>query len=560
MGRTDGWLAFSSLGMILLLVAGVLWMDACTIEEAASKPPDVAAPEDVIEGDLATTDAAEEDVVEPPAPAILAATPPMGWSSWNLFACEIDEDLIKGIADAMVESGMAEAGYEYVNLDDCWQVERDADGAIVADPVRFPGGIPALADYVHGRGLKLGIYTCAGELTCEDRPGSLGYEAQDMQTYADWGVDFVKVDWCYAEHLDAASQYALFRDGILASGREILLSICNWGFQDPWVWGPGIGQMWRTSGDIKDGFLPLMYNLMAVEPLAAFAGPGRWNDPDMLEVGNGGMSDELYRAHMGLWAMLAAPLIAGNDLRDMSAETLSLLTNPEIIAVDQDPAGLQAVLLRVSDDVRIYARALEADAERAVLFFNTSQTEARTASITWDELGLFQGTASVRDLFAGEDLGAFVDVFEAEVPPTGAVMVTIRGTEPLPGAGTRYLSDLSFKHAASHGAPIERLGPEGGLGVPGGSLVVVHLGGRCEVFEATVGLMPDAGADGSVTFEVWGDGDRLWASDVVTSATDPVPIQVWAQGRQNLKLVTTPAGDSTAGDRAAWAQARLTCE
>jgi alpha-galactosidase len=195
-----------------------------------------------------------------------------------------------------------------------------------------------------------------------------------------------------------------------------------------------------------------------------------------------------------------------------------------------------------------------------VLFFNTSQTEARTASITWDELGLFQGTASVRDLFAGEDLGAFVDVFEAEVPPTGAVMVTIRGTEPLPGAGTRYLSDLSFKHAASHGAPIERRGPEGGLGVPGGSLVVVHLGGRCEVFEATVGLMPDAGADGSVTFEVWGDGDRLWASDVVTSATDPVPIQVWAQGRQNLKLVTTPAGDSTAGDRAAWAQARLTCE
>ena len=570
MNRTDGWFALSSLGMVLLLVGGVLWLDACTIEEEASEQPDVAAPADVTDGDsagmdlvdvdLVGVDLVDVDVVEVPTPSILAATPPMGWNSWNLFACDIDEDLVKGIADAMVESGMADVGYEYVNLDDCWQVERDAQGVIVADPERFPSGIAALADYVHGKGLKLGVYTCAGELTCEDRPGSLGYEAQDMQTYADWGVDFVKVDWCYAEHLDAATQYALFRDGILASGREILLSICNWGFQDPWVWGPEIGQMWRTSGDIKDGFLPLMYNLMAVEPLAAFAGPGRWNDPDMLEVGNGGMSEDLYRAHMGLWAMLAAPLIAGNDLRDMSAETLSLLTNQEIIAVDQDPAGLQAVLLRVSDDVRVYARALEEDRLRAVLFFNTSQTEARVASITWDELGLFQGTASVRDLFAREDLGAFVDVFEAEVPPTGAVMVTIRGTEPLPGTGIQYLSDLPFKHAASYGSPVERLGPEGGLGVPGGSVAVVHLGGRCDVFEATPGLTGDAGAEGSVTFEIWGDGERIWASDVITPATTPVLVQASMKNRQNLKLVTTPAGDSTVGDRAAWAHAHLTCD
>ena len=479
----------------------------------------------------------------------------------------------------MVGSGMKDAGYEYVNLDDCWQTDRDEDGVIVTDPERFPGGIAALAEYVHERGLKFGIYTCAGTLTCEGRPGSFGYEAQDMQTYADWGVDLVKVDWCYTDGLDSAERYELFRDGILASGREILLSICNWGYQEPWVWGPQTGQMWRTSMDIKDGFLPLMFNLKAVEPLAAFAGPGRWNDPDMLEVGNGGMTDDLYRAHFGLWAMLAAPLIAGNDLRDMSPATLKILTNPEVIAVDKDPAGLQAVLLRVTDDVRVYARPLTEDGLRAVLFFNTSQDVARTASITWDELGLFQGTASVRDLLAQEELGAFVDHFDADIPSMSAVMVTIRGTEPLPGVGIQYLSDLPLKYAASYGGlvaldrgfsledeapgPIITLGEqvhEKGLGVPGGSVVVVHLGGRCDIFEATLGLTSNAGPEGSVVFEVWGDGVRIWSSDVVTVDTEPKPIQTSMKGRQNLKLVTTPAGDSTTGDRAAWAHAHLTCE
>jgi len=578
MKRTDGWFAFSSLGMVLLLVAGVLWMDACTIETDAPDQPDIAEPvDDVIEEDVVEADVGE--LIPPVVDPILAATPPMGWNSWNLFACDIDEDLIKGIADAMVDSGMADVGYEYVNLDDCWQVDRGDDGVIVADPERFPSGIAALADYVHERGLKLGIYTCAGELTCEDRPGSLGFEGHDMQTYADWGVDFVKVDWCYAEHLDAATQYGLFRDGIVATGREILLSICNWGFQDPWVWGPETGQMWRTSGDIKDGFLPLMYNLMAVEPLAAFAGPGRWNDPDMLEIGNGGMSADLYQAHMGLWAMLAAPLIAGNDLRDMTAETLELLTNPEIIAVDQDAAGLQAVLLRITDDVRVYSRPLSEDGLRAVLFFNTSQTTAKNVSIAWDEIGLFQGTASVRDLLAREDLGAFVNTFEAVVPPTGAVMVTIRGTEPLPGAGLQYVSDLPFKYAASYGGLVARdraftldgegLGPtlavggavhQKGLGVPGGSAVMIHLGGRCDVFEATLGLTSNAGPGASVTFEVWADGVRVWGSEPVTADSEPIDLQASTLGRQDLKLVTTPAGDTTVGDRAAWAHATLTCE
>ena len=596
MKQADAWLAYSPGGMVVLLIVGVLWMDACTIEEEAPKQQDVVDPTDVT-GDNTPS----SDVVEVPLPecgdgtcdwaeacltcpedcscAQLAATPPMGWNSWNLFACDIDEVLVREMADAMVETGMQEVGYEYVNLDDCWQVERDEDGGIVADPERFPSGIAALADYVHDRGLKLGIYTCAGTLTCEGRPGSFGYEAQDMQTYADWGVDLVKVDWCYTDGLDSAERYELFREGIDASGREILLSICNWGYQDPWVWGPDMGEMWRTSLDIKDWFESLMFNVMAVEPLAAFAGPGRWNDPDMLEVGNGGMTDDLYRAHFGLWAMFAAPLIAGNDLRDMTPATLEILTNPEVIAIDQDPAGLQAVLVRVSDDVRVYSRALTQDGLRAVLFFNTSKDSVGAASITWKELGLLQGTASVRDLFAMEDLGAFEGAFEAEIPPTSAVMVTIHGTEPLPGPGINYLSDMNLKYAASYGGPValdhaftpesEDPGPiidlgeqthEKGLGVPGGSVVVVHLGGRCDVFEATLGLTTNAGPGGSVVFEVWADGVKIWGSDVVTADTDPIPLQASMTGRQNLKLVTTPAGDSTAGDRAAWGHAHLTCE
>ena len=367
-------------GLTTVLVAlsiGIFGGAGCVPGQERSAQADVAdRVADTIEAEAGTRenlDSVWAENVVPVTTPILAATPPMGWNSWNLFACDIDEDLIRSMADTIVSSGMRDLGYEYVNLDDCWQVERDADGTIVPDPERFPSGIGVLADYMHTRGLKLGIYTCAGHFTCEGRPGSYGHEAQDMRTYAEWGVDLVKVDWCYTDGLDSRERYQLFHDGIAASGREMLLSICNWGYQAPWVWGPKLGQMWRTSMDIKDGLIPLMMNLQMTEPLAAFAGPGRWNDPDMLEVGNGGMSQALYQAHFGIWAMLAAPLITGNDLRSMDDTTRELLTNPEVIAVDQDPMGRAAPLLRVTDGVRVYARPLTGDGLRAVLFFNPSQ-------------------------------------------------------------------------------------------------------------------------------------------------------------------------------------------
>ena len=272
----------------------------------------------------------------------LAATPPMGWNSWNKFGCNVNEKLIREMADAMVSSGLKAAGYEYVNIDDCWQVSRAADGTIVADAERFPGGIKALADYVHRKGLKLGIYTDAGRMTCEKRPGSYEHEAQDINTYAAWGVDYVKIDWCFSEGLDPEVQYAKFGEAIAHASRPIVFSICNWGVKAPWRWAARDGgNLWRTTGDINDTYDRMSLIGFSQNGLGEYAGPGHWNDPDMLEVGNGGMTRDEYRTHMALWAILAAPFLAGNDLRSMNAETKDMLTNAEVIAVDQDATGQQ---------------------------------------------------------------------------------------------------------------------------------------------------------------------------------------------------------------------------
>jgi alpha-galactosidase len=502
----------------------------------------------------------------------------MGWNSWNLFGCNIDEGLISEIANAMVDSGMAAAGYRYVNLDDCWQVDRAQDGTIIEDPVSFPGGIAALADEVHALGLSFGLYTCAGPLTCEDRPGSYGFEVKDVQTYADWEVDYVKVDWCYAEEMNAPERYGIFRDAILESGRPMLLSICNWGFQDPWLWGPDTGAMWRTSGDIKDNLLMLSYTLLATEPLAAFARIGHWNDPDMLEVGNGGMTAGQYRAHFSLWAILAAPLLAGNDLRNMSDQTRDILLNPEVIAVDQDPAGLQGVVLSQQGPIKVYAKPLTRDGWRAVVFFNSSTDTAAAAKVTWTALGLVPGPAPVRDLWRREDLGEFVNEYEVTVPPTEAVMIRVQGTEPLPPNGQVKLEELSWKYVASFEESLRKAanGDAGklvldgqewssGIGVRGALRLVVHLGHRCSLFQARVGL-DDAASDsgngeesGTVTFEVKADGDLLFSSGLIRADDPAVDVSVDLTGRRELELLVSPAGDSTDGDLADWAEALLQC-
>jgi alpha-galactosidase len=368
----------------------------------------------------------------------LALTPPMGWNSWNKFGCNVSEDMIKQMGDAMVKSGMKDAGYQYIVIDDCWQVSRDADGNIVADPQRFPSGIKALADYIHSLGLKFGIYSDAGSKTCAGRPGGLGHEYQDALKYAAWGVDYLKYDWCNTTTQDARASYANIRHALDAAGRPIVLSICEWGNAKPWLWGKEVGgNLWRTTGDINDMWdgkkkwpdgsccaLGMLNILDLQEGLASYAGPGHWNDPDMLEVGNGGMSEAEYRSHFSLWALLAAPLIAGNDLRSMSAEIHDILTNKEVIAVNQDALGREGERVARNGDSDIWAKQLK-DGSRAVVLLNRGPAETHIV-VTWEEIGYPDHlSANARDLWQHKDLGKFTGKFGAAVPSHGVVMLKV---------------------------------------------------------------------------------------------------------------------------------------
>jgi len=373
------------------------------------------------------------------AQATLAATPPMGWNTWNKFGCNVSDTLIRQAADTMVSSGMKDAGYQYVVIDDCWQVSRDKDGNIVPDPQRFPSGIKAVADYVHSKGLKFGIYSDAGLKTCQGRPGSRGYEYQDARTYAAWGVDYLKFDWCSATTQNAPASYSLMHDALVKSGRPIVFSICEWGIGKPWLWGAEAGgNLWRTTGDIQDRWQGqkkwgdgsccsngVMDIVDQENGLQTYAGPGHWNDPDMLEVGNGGMTNTEYRSHFSLWAILAAPFMAGNDLSNMTPEIKEILTNPEVIAIDQDPMGAQGSRVAKLGDLEVWARPLQ-DGSRAVVMLNRGAAEA-PITVTWENLHYpAHLPAAVRDLWQHKDLGQFTGKFTASVASHGVVMITVK--------------------------------------------------------------------------------------------------------------------------------------
>jgi alpha-galactosidase len=354
----------------------------------------------------------------------LAKTPPMGWNSWNKFHCDVSEALIMQMADALVSSGMKDAGFEYIVIDDCWQIARDENGEIVADKDRFPHGMKYVADYIHSKGLKFGIYSCAGKLTCEKRPGGLGHEYQDARSYARYGVDYLKYDWCNSSTQDAKSSYANMRDALFAAGRPIVFSICEWGSNKPWEWAGDVGHLWRTTGDIGDSWNSMINIFNQQKDLARYAGPGHWNDPDMLEVGNGGMTYEEYKTHFSLWCMLASPLMAGNDLQNMTPETKSILLNKEIIALDQDSLGRQAVCYRDNGDYQIWIKAL-ANNEKAICLLNKSDEKKSVlvdyALLAKANTGRRGGTALnlenyiVRDLWEHKDMNlketsAFVEL------------------------------------------------------------------------------------------------------------------------------------------------------
>jgi alpha-galactosidase len=508
----------------------------------------------------------------------LAPTPPMGWSSWNAYQCGVNADRVKASADAMVASGMKDAGYQYVNIDDCWALtERAADGTVQVDTTRFPDGIAAVADYVHGLGLKLGLYSSRGALTCAARAGSGGHEQQDAESYAAWGVDYLKYDNCPTDDgVDAATmqmQYETMRDALQSVSRPMVYSLCAWSFYE---WGLTAGQLWRTTGDIKDVWESVTTNLRTNRVLAAYAGPNGWNDPDMLEVGNGGMTDTEYRAHFSLWAMMAAPLIAGNDLATMSDASREILTNPEVIAVDQDALGLQGVPVRIDGLLEVWAKPLNESGARAVILFNRSASP-QDITVHIADLGLGAGDPSVRDLWEHADRDTFSESYTASVPSHGVVMLKVNGNEPPPPSGNVYVSDLVWTYAANGLGPVEKNTANGasaagdgapitlggtsftkGLGVTAPSLVIYRLGRACTTFSATVGLDAEAQGSGSVVFQVWADGDQLFDSGVLTG-TATASVQVDVSGKQRLRLLVTNGGDGSSWDRASWGDAKLDC-
>jgi alpha-galactosidase len=363
----------------------------------------------------------------------LAATPPMGWNSWNHFAGKVDDAAVRSAADAMVSSGMRDAGYIYINIDDTWEAGRDAQGNILTNP-KFPD-MKALADYVHGKGLKIGIYSSPGAKTCAGYEGSLNHERQDANTYAAWGIDYLKYDLCglreqmkgqphdvaYKIMVDA---YKKMDAALKATGRPIVYSLCQYGEDAVWEWGAGVGgNLWRTTGDINDHYNRMAEIGFSQAGLAKYAGPGHWNDPDMLEVGNGGMNAEEYRTHMALWAILAAPLLAGNDLAKMTPETVAILTNRDVIAVDQDKAGIQGDRIYAEGPIEVWSKPL-ADGSKAVGIFNR-QSSPLTAHVDLRKLG-FTKSPNARDLWLGKDVGSIDLHYNPTIPGHGVLLLKVQ--------------------------------------------------------------------------------------------------------------------------------------
>jgi alpha-galactosidase len=356
----------------------------------------------------------------------LARTPPMGWNSWNCFGLDISDSIIRAEAAAMVTSGMKNAGYQYVVIDGGWEGYHDTNGIFHSDAKKFPD-MKGLCDYIHSLGLKVGIHTSPGPTTCAGHEASYGHEKQDAETFARWGIDFVKYDWCSADKVYQPGQMqAAFRkmsDDLNATGRPILFSLCQYGMQDVWKWGRSAGgQMWRTTGDISDNYNSMILHGLEENGLEQYAAPGHWNDPDMLEIGNGKMDQDEWRAQMSLWCILAAPLFAGNDLTQIKPKVLETLTNPEAIAIDQDPAGIQGHCARQVGPTQIWTKTL-ADGGTAVALFNLN-AHPMTMTVAFNDLGLPKHVRA-RDLWLHKDLGTLNGKFTFIVPRHGSVLLKV---------------------------------------------------------------------------------------------------------------------------------------
>lgn len=372
----------------------------------------------------------------------LALTPPMGWSTWNKFECDINEHLVIEMADAMIASGMKDVGYEYIIIDDCWQVNRDENGNIIADPERFPSGMKALADCIHAKGLKLGLYTCAGTETCMKRPGSRGYEFQDARTYAEWGIDFLKSDWCSHGKQNAEASYTIMRDALYKAGRPIVFSICEWGSSKPWEWAKNVGHLWRTTGDIHNSFdgqnnwgaLGVMPMVDRQVGIRVNSGPGHWNDLDFMQIGNGVLTANENRVHFSMWCILAAPLMAGNDLRNMKPEIVDILTNNEVIEVNQDSLGIPGLKWEDYGDFEIWFKPmingdiiicfLNRDDQPFNLNYDLQGKEIVDNDFGWKKYEI-DGDLKIRDLWKHENIGTTDKPVAAIIPGHDVLMLRL---------------------------------------------------------------------------------------------------------------------------------------
>ncbi|MFF4582460.1 NPCBM/NEW2 domain-containing protein [Streptomyces sp. NPDC001373] len=523
--------------------------------------------------------------VAPPALALdngLGLTPQMGFNNWNTTHCgsQFNEDLVKGMADLFVAKGLKAAGYQYVNLDDCWALPaRDASGNLVPDPVRFPHGIKALADYVHSKGLKFGIYSSAGTRTCDVQgfPGGLGHEQQDANLWASWGVDYLKYDNCNNQGVDAQTRYKAMGDALKKTGRPILYSICEWGSSGPWNWAQPVGNSWRTTGDISDTWQSMISIAHANQGLSAYAKAGAFNDPDMLEVGNGGMTGAEYRTHFSLWAEMSAPLLIGADLRTAQQETFDILTNADVIAVDQDPLGKQGAVVSSENGLVVMSKPL-ADGGRAVTLTNEGSNRT-TITTTVQALGIAGAPSyTVKDLWA-KTTTTSTGTISATVPRHGTAMFRVTPSTPVPPpGGMSNLSDLPFLTQSSGWGPVERDYSNGdhaagdghtlsirgttyakGLGTHAPSELAFTLGGTCKNLVTSVGIDDEAYGNGSAVFQIWKD-DTLVADSGPLTGKDPAKrLAADLTGAARLRLVVTDAGDGTSWDHADWADPKIAC-
>ena len=523
----------------------------------------------------------------------LALTPPMGWNDWNAYHCGISEYIVTNNAGVIAANGMKAAGYQYIDIDDGWASSRDSNGVIQPYSIagKFPDGIPWLANYVHGMGLKLGIYTDHGTNTCSScitgatppkDPGSYGYEYVDAMTYGSWHVDYLKNDNCNVPaSASAPVDYGKMSDGLMKSGQPILYCLCGGngtsGAKAYQSWSPNTGNYWRTTGDIGSTFASMISHIDPNSTTAFAAGPGRWNDPDMLEIGNGEFVTNLVGAqtHFSMWCEMAAPLIAGNNVTTISAQSLAILTNSEAIAVDQDPAGEQGVLVGgTKDSAEVWSKPMGYDfTTRAVALLNRSTTTPAVITCNFTNLAFQAGTtATVRDLWGHTNWGTYTNSFTATVPPYATLLLKMVGT-PIapPQSATNYLGSQQPIYAYTGSGtivPNKSIGGNtitlggvqyaSGIGVNSYSGVEYNLGGVCSRFQATIGIDDEVGNSGTVIFQVFADGTKIYDSGVITGSSAPRPIDLDVTGVRRLTLGMGSDDDGTSNDHADWANALVT--